>query len=374
MTRNDFAAIFSYNLRSRRLEQGLTQKQLGELIGYSEKSVSKWESGDVIAPSNILPRLSDILHTSIDALLREPECPEYFLGVDGGGTKCEFLLCDGEGRTVARTVLGACNPVDIGIDAALAVLKEGIDTVCAGISPCLISAFIGVAGGISGDYKDRISAFLEKFRFARYDNGSDAQNAVAAALGDRDGIAVIAGTGSIAFVKRGDALTRIGGHGYLIDEGGNGFSIGQAGIRAALLCEEGSLDKDTLLLPLVKEKCGKSTVLDAIADFYSGGKREIASYAAPVFDAAEKGDCVAKEIIADNARCIARLIEAAGKKTEGDRVTTALVGGLTSRADMLLPLIKDNLKDKARYDITVFSGAPVTGALLLAGLGGKQYA
>lgn len=374
MKERDFAAAFADNLKERRLALGLTQKRLGELLGYSEKSVSKWESGEVIAPSSILPRLSDILHISIDALLKACDGPKYFLGVDGGGTKCEFVLCDQNGRTVARTELGACNPVDIGVDVALRVLKEGIDTVCAGISPSLISAFVGVAGGISGDNKERISSFLETYRFARCSNGSDAQNAVAAALGESNGITVIAGTGSIAFVKKGSELTRVGGHGYLIDEGGNGFSIGQAGIRAALLAEEGSSDEDTLLLPLVKERCGKNTVLDAVADFHAGGKREIASYATLVFEAAEKDDGTAKNIIADNARCIAKLIESAGKKIDGDKVTTALVGGLTAKADILLPLIKENINDKDRYDITVFRGAPVMGALLLAGLGGNNDA
>ena len=351
---------------------GLTQKELGDSIGYSEKSVSKWESGEVIAPSNVLPALSEILRVSIDSLIRGDGEPKYFLGVDGGGTKCEFLLIDSEGRTVSRTVLGACNPIDIGLDAAIEVLKDGIKTVLGEISPSDVSVFVGVAGGISGDNKQNLAAFLEKYNFASFANGSDAENAVAASLGLEDGISVIAGTGSIAFVKKSEKLLRVGGHGYLIDEGGNGFSLGQAAIRAALLCEEGSLDRDTLLLPLVKKKCGRDTVLAAISEFYRGGKREIASYATLVFEAAEQGDEIAQEIVKNNAACIARLIEAAGRRIEGDRITTAIVGGLTAKSDMLLPLIKESLKDAERYNIKVFTGAPVRGAVLLAG--GSFYA
>ena len=41
--------IFARNLKARRRELGLTQKKLAELIEYSEKSVSKWESGYAIA-------------------------------------------------------------------------------------------------------------------------------------------------------------------------------------------------------------------------------------------------------------------------------------------------------------------------------------
>jgi N-acetylglucosamine kinase-like BadF-type ATPase/DNA-binding XRE family transcriptional regulator len=364
---SDYALIFAENLRRRRIERGLTQKKLGEILGYSEKSVSKWESGEVIAPSSLLPLLADALEVSIDILLKGEGAPAYFLGVDGGGTKCEFVLCDTSGKPVSRVVLGACNPIDIGIDAALEVLAEGLETVLRGISPSLVSVFVGIAGGISGDNQQKIAAFLQKYRFARAQNGSDAQNAVAAALGDRDGIAVIAGTGSIAFVKQGENLQRFGGHGYLIDKGGNGFSLGRAAIRAALLFEEGSLTEKTLLYGLVKEKCGRSTVLAALGDMYDGGKREIASYAKIVFEAASKGDRIAKEIIKENADCIAELIEAAGRGAAGDKITVSLVGGLTAQKEVLLPLINKSLSNRERYKIEVYSGAPVKGAVLLAG-------
>lgn len=366
MSEKTFASAFAEKLRERRIDLGLTQKKLGELLGYSEKSVSKWERGEVIAPSNILPLLARTLETSIDYLLCAESEPEYFLGVDGGGTKSEFVVCDISGRKIARTLLGACNPVDLGIDAAIAVLKEGIDSVLQGILPSKVSAFVGIAGGISGDYKERIAAFLEKYRFAYFSNGSDAQNAVAAALGENDGIAVIAGTGSIAFVKNKNLLTRIGGFGYLLDEGGNGFSLGQAAIRAALNAEQESAQY-TLLLPLVKEKCGRETVLSAIADFYNGGKREIASYATCVFEAVDKGDATAKKILEDNAKCIANLIESAGKKIPLTKITTVIVGGLTARADLLLPLIKENISDPDRFEISMSDCPPVLGAILLAG-------
>lgn len=38
-----FEMLFSENLRRLRKAAGLTQKELGEATGYSEKTVSKWE-------------------------------------------------------------------------------------------------------------------------------------------------------------------------------------------------------------------------------------------------------------------------------------------------------------------------------------------
>lgn len=57
---------FLHELRSRR---GLTQYQLGALVGVSDKAVSKWENGSSKPQSNILYKLSDVLGVSVDELL-----------------------------------------------------------------------------------------------------------------------------------------------------------------------------------------------------------------------------------------------------------------------------------------------------------------
>ncbi len=57
----DVSMIFAKKLRQRRRELGLTQRELGEMLGYSEKTVSKWESGAAICPSESFPRLLRLL-------------------------------------------------------------------------------------------------------------------------------------------------------------------------------------------------------------------------------------------------------------------------------------------------------------------------
>lgn len=368
MSEKDLARLFSENLKKRRKELGLTQKELGRRIGYSEKAISKWEIGVCIAPSATLPILAEALHTSIDSLLQKGSSPKYFLGIDGGGTKTEFVLADSLGKVVSRTVLGSSNPVDIGIGATLKILDEGISTVCSGVSFSNISAFAGISGGITGDYKQQIASFLEKYRFANVNNGSDSENALAAALDGKDGIMIISGTGAIAYVQKSGRARRIGGFGYLFEKGGSGFSLGQAAIRTALSKEDGSIQEDTLILDMVRAKCGSDNVLSRLADFYSSGKRGIASYATVIFEASDKGDRIAKEILKQNAFYISENIEIAARQLDAKIIPTVIVGGLTARADVLLPLIKEGLSNKARFDLSVYSGPPVYGALRLAGM------
>ena len=59
--------ILSERIVELRKERGLTQEQLGQLVGVSAQAVSKWEKGG--APDvELLPALADRLEVSIDAL------------------------------------------------------------------------------------------------------------------------------------------------------------------------------------------------------------------------------------------------------------------------------------------------------------------
>ena len=62
------AAIGSYIARKRR-EQNLTQEQLAEWIGVSNKTVSKWENGKCMQDYCIIQKLCDALHVTLPELM-----------------------------------------------------------------------------------------------------------------------------------------------------------------------------------------------------------------------------------------------------------------------------------------------------------------
>lgn len=57
-------------IRTLRQQKHLTQRQLADTIGVSDKAVSKWERGCGAPDISLLPRLSQALGTSAEALLR----------------------------------------------------------------------------------------------------------------------------------------------------------------------------------------------------------------------------------------------------------------------------------------------------------------
>ena len=56
-------------LKQLRKENKLTQEQLGEKLGVTNKTVSKWETGNYMPPIEILKLLSELYNVSINEIL-----------------------------------------------------------------------------------------------------------------------------------------------------------------------------------------------------------------------------------------------------------------------------------------------------------------
>ena len=67
---------FGKNLTRYRRAAGLTQEALAEALSVSRQAVGKWEAGAAYPEAEKLPPLADMLHCSLDALLRGAEEPE----------------------------------------------------------------------------------------------------------------------------------------------------------------------------------------------------------------------------------------------------------------------------------------------------------
>lgn len=56
-------------LKELRNEKGMTQEQLGERIGVSNKTISRWETGNYMPPVDCLSILSEIYDISINEII-----------------------------------------------------------------------------------------------------------------------------------------------------------------------------------------------------------------------------------------------------------------------------------------------------------------
>lgn len=87
-----------YDLRR---EKGLTQKQLADLMGLSDKTISKWERGLGCPDVSLLGELSRILGVHIEQILAGDLAPK---APDGGNMKrLQFFVCPQCGNILTAT-------------------------------------------------------------------------------------------------------------------------------------------------------------------------------------------------------------------------------------------------------------------------------
>ena len=78
-------------IRTLRLEKGLTQNQLGQMINVSGKAVSKWERGDGFPDVSIFPLLGAALGADTEELIQG--ISDAREAVSGNMKKLKFYVC-----------------------------------------------------------------------------------------------------------------------------------------------------------------------------------------------------------------------------------------------------------------------------------------
>ncbi|MBQ8207964.1 MAG: XRE family transcriptional regulator [Clostridia bacterium] len=327
------------NIRFYRKLKNFTQAELAEKLFVTPQSLSKWEKG--LANPDIwnLLRLAEIFGVSCDRLLgnSENEIGKIMLAVDGGGTKTEFLMFNNEGEIISRSVSSASNPNVCGFDNALICLKDGIAAMLAENSN-VSSVFLGIAGcGLPENRKAVQNTLRGAFPGVEIEVQSDLYNVVHTAEIAESYISVICGTGSSICVKTPKGLQRIGGYGYLFDKTYNGFFLGKEAIAEALAFYDGKMNVSTLTSEVEEILGGKAK--DKLNNIYSLGNDYIASFSKAVFNAYDKGDRCATEIIENSIEALAKQITHAASLLSGEK-NVILSGGLTHRSDILIPLLR----------------------------------
>lgn len=280
-------------------------------------------------------------------------------GIDAGGTKTDFLLCDENGQRLSFLTLGSANPNDVGIDACVSLLTRGLSELCSDGAPDAV--FAGVSGGGYGEYASRIKLALSSlYPHSVIENGPDAVNLIycSSRIDDFESsvASLICGTGTAVFIESKRGLFRRFGWGHLFDNGGSGYDFGRDALRALLDAEERpSSDLSTPLFSLLREKLGMSAH-DAIPSLYRGGKPYIASFAPLVFEALRQGDPLACSILDLNTDILASRL-ALVKAEIGNIDEVVCAGGLFKAPEFL-----ESLASKTDLRLFVPDVQPVVGA------------
>jgi N-acetylglucosamine kinase-like BadF-type ATPase len=238
-----------------------------------------------------------------------------FIGIDGGGSKTGAVLIDGDGRIRATHVSGGAYYLSIGIDALRALICECVGELL-GKANTATSSVQFAFFGLPAYGEDRVAtAAMDQLPSAclpldTYICGNDAVCGWAGSLACRDGINVVAGTGSICYGERGNATARCGGWGEMFSDEGSAYWIATRGLDLFARMSDGRLRKGPLH-SLVTARLALEADLELCGRVYvtlAGDRSRIAQLCPLVFEAAAAGDLSADAVITQAADELTALV------------------------------------------------------------------
>jgi len=324
------------------------------------------------------------------------ENKNYVIGVDGGGTKTEVALADLEGKILKLARTGPSSPRNVGIGKGAENIAQAIKKVKMGRKVDLI--FVGLAA-IEEEYKfekEKIKReILKKLRDFKGKLIIDSDQIVAFRSGtkEKNGIVLISGTGCVCHgwrrlkptqgrgvslresalrpdhppASRAPKEAKVSGWGWLNDEG-SGFWAGQKGFQAILKELDGRGPK-TLITKLIFKEWKSKNKENLLKKIYSRDSiRQISLMSGSIDRAAEKGDKIAKNIMAEAGKELALAVKTVIKKLnfEKEKFPLVLVGRMF-KSKIVLETAKMEIKKLApKIQFIQPKENPVVGAVKLA--------
>ena len=305
----------------------------------------------------------------------------YVLGIDGGGTRTTGIVSDELGNVYMHAVTGRSNPntleqaefeeVMCGLVRELRRQNEAIFTQ---LSIC----FAGIAGvGESGRDEEVASLLARELpEGTKVIVRNDAFNALYSGTLGGPGIVQIAGTGAVTLgINENGEVARSGGWGYLFDDEGSGFYLGNEGLKAVFRSFD-NRGPETTLTDRVTEYFTVQNVPDIIGKVY--GKEHPRSVVAPlariVMEEARADDEVSKGIV-ENA-CVEMLhsIEACHRRLFDEHHPTVVVlsGGVFTDAELFVRRFRELARHSIPNATFQSTQVPPVGGAVLAGLAELQ--
>lgn len=290
------------------------------------------------------------------------------IGIDAGGTKTLGLLADQEGQVLAQMRAGGAN---LRVDGELAVEKvlyqvlEGLELP--GNSPvdALCLGMAGVGRAADREVIEGVLRRLGKKQRVRVVN--DAYVALAAGSPSGTGIALVAGTGSIAFgIDPSGKSARSGGWGFLLGDEGSAFWLGHAAVRAGIRAADGRGPK-TRLFDRICQDLGVAATAELIDWFYDQelARYRVAKLAPLVEECAAQGDDTAIGLLDQAAFHLTQAAQAVARELHFEgRYPLVLSGGAYKACPSLATRVEARLDLPA--EILRLQVEPAVGAVRLA--------
>lgn len=294
----------------------------------------------------------------------------YFMGIDGGGSNLRVAITTADLEVCGKANAATVNPSIIGHAAAARLIQDTMQEAIAqaGLTPeHIASVGIGIAGAVPPLAADWLREVITAVIPQTYIVPSvDFEIALVGAHGQRYGILVLAGTGSVAYgINAAGEKARVGGWGYLMGDEGSGYWLGIQALRLVMHAYDGrenptALRESVLAALNLKDE---SYMTRWLHQDDTARNRDIARLAPLVMEVAAAGDAIANRIVDSGAQELLRLCQTVIRRLNMTDPPIAFVGGLLENPTLLSMRLCDLLGLSA---IPTPKYPPMIGAALLA--------
>ena len=291
--------------------------------------------------------------------------PGDLIGLDIGGSTTRGVLFH-DGQAVRHAKGPSANVQNVSADAAAAALANVFGELGAGPSVPVVAG----AGGVDTPADAaRLEHLIRSVSGATPDVPVTAVHdtrLILAAGGHTTGIAVIAGTGSVAWgIDSTGRERRAGGWGYLLGDEGSGYWLGREAVREVLRADQREPDvASDEFTRAILEQAEVSTAVELIVAFHDRPDRSFwAGLSRLVVEFAGRGHAPAQDVVQRAASELHALTTAVAQQLDGT-LPVVLGGGLTHT--VVGEALQELLVKSGLTDVTVLNQEPVLGAPILA--------
>lgn len=222
----------------------------------------------------------------------------YYIGIDGGGTKCRARLQNADGTTLGEGLGGPAN-IRLGLDLVWANMLEAIDAALsqAGLDRSIFpdtAVGLGLAGITTHEDAVRTTETGPAF-FGFINAATDAHIACLGAFSGRNGAIMISGTGSAGYAWANGQGHAIGGWGFEVNDDGSAAVLGREAVAAALHGHDGLGPHTDFTRALMAHFGGQPS--DVVHWATGAAPRDYGALAPLIVDYALKGDPIASDLL-----------------------------------------------------------------------------
>lgn len=262
---------------------------------------------------------------------------QLVLGLEGGGTKTEWLLLTGAGQMLRQGVLPAANLRLIRDEA----LEEMFRVLPAEATH--VGAFLAGCGNEND--RARLAALARKvWPHAQLAVGSDRDSGFATAFGEGDGISVSAGTGSAVTGRKEGHIEKAAGWGQLLGDKGGGYNFAVQALRLVLSNYDINHRVDEFGAAILRT-LGLNRLDDLVSWAAEADKMSVAKLAPVVFAAAKNGHPDMLAAVQSSAGILAEFTRAVARRLDLAQPEVRLLGGLFVHHPEYADLLKDYLSE-----------------------------